>query len=88
MPSMNLDSPLYPSAGELHFSVDSKGDGDVLASAEVEIGPRVDMLHSMVQLVAARSAWSRVGLYPTPSGSLSLMAFLVITGVLTSWPFL
>ena len=49
MPSMNLDSPLYPSAGELHFSVDSKGDGDVLASAEVEIGPRVDTLHSMGQ---------------------------------------
>ena len=40
---------MYPSAGGLHSSVDSNGDGDMFALIEVDLGPRVDMLHSVGQ---------------------------------------
>ena len=36
---------VYPSAGELHFSVDSDGEQDVPVLREVNLGPRADMLH-------------------------------------------
>ena len=49
VPRTDLKSPCVPFGWQISYLVGPDGDGDVLALAEVDLGPRVDMFHWVVE---------------------------------------